>query len=361
MSNRTMLAARFHGMDVPIRLETLPYPVAGPGDVVVRVAACGICGSDVHFLEGMPVPKGLPVTLGHEPAGVIESVGEGVAEWAPGDRVALQLGNGCGRCRTCAAGHRNNCPQLIAPGLQIDGAFAEAIQVPAGCLVRVPDAVSLSAAAVATDCVATPYHALTCRAGLRPGERVAVIGTGGVGGQAVQLARVLGAGQVVAVDLAAVALDRARRMGATDTVQVAADEDASLRIREVTDGGADLVLECVGSPDLLAAGVRALAPGGRLIAVGVGMQAPRIDLPQALFSFSELAVIGSFGSHREDLETVLRLQAEGVIDIDASISHRLPLSAVGEGLEMLRTRRGDPQRIVVEMPQPRSACVTQEP
>lgn len=352
MPKHTMLAARFHGVDIPVRIEEVPYPVAGPGEVVVRVVACGICGSDVHFLEGMPVPKGLPVTLGHEPAGVVESMGAGVADWAPGDRVALHLGNGCGRCRTCAAGHPNSCPQLIAPGLHIDGAFAEAITVPAGCLVRVPDAVSMTAAAVATDCVATPYHALTCRAGLRPGERVVVIGAGGVGGQAVQLARVLGAAQVVAVDLSAAALDRARRMGATETVQIAPGEDPALRIREVTDGGADLLLECVGHPDVLAAGVRALLPGGRLIAIGVGMHAPRIDLPQALFSLTELAVIGSFGSHKEDLETVLHLQADGVIDIDASISHRLPLSAVGEGLDMLRTRRGDPQRIVVEMPQP---------
>jgi D-arabinose 1-dehydrogenase-like Zn-dependent alcohol dehydrogenase len=350
MSSRTMLAARFHGMEVPISLEAVPYPVAGPGEVVVRVAACGVCGSDVHFLEGMPVPKGLPVTLGHEPAGVIESVGGGVDAWVPGDRVALHLGNGCGVCRTCTAGHRNCCPQLIAAGLHIDGAFAEAVQVPAGCLVRVPDSVSLAAAAVATDCVATPYHALTCRAGLRPGERVAVLGTGGVGGQAAQLARVLGAAQVVAVDLAAIALDRARRMGATDTLQVVPGEDPAPRIREVTGGGADLVLECVGSPDLLAAGVHALLPGGRLLAVGVGMQPPRIDLPQALFSYTELAVIGSFGSHQEDLEAVLRMQADGIIDIEASISHRLPLRDVAQGLEMLRTRRGDPQRIVVEMP-----------
>jgi propanol-preferring alcohol dehydrogenase len=347
---RLMRAARFHGVDIPIRIEDVPYPVPGPGDVVVRVAACGICGSDIHFLEGMPVPAGVPITLGHEPAGVIESVGAEVSGWTPGDRVALHLGSGCGTCRTCQSGHPNCCQRLIAPGLHIDGAFAEAIRVPASSLVRVPDAVSLTAAAVATDCVATPYHALTCRARLRRGERVAVIGTGGVGGQAVRLASVLGAGQVVAVDLSAVALERAARSGASDCIHVSPGDDPAGRIRELTDGGADVVLECVGSPATVASGVRALLPGGRLIAVGVGMMPPMIDLPQALFSVTELSVLGSFGSHKEDLEEIFRLEAAGTIDIESSISHRLSLEQVAEGLEMLRTKTGDPQRIVVEMP-----------
>ncbi|OFV89190.1 MAG: hypothetical protein A3J75_06250 [Acidobacteria bacterium RBG_16_68_9] len=345
-----MRAARFHGAGRPLQIEEVPYPSAEAGEVVIRVAACGVCGSDLHFLEGMPVPAGLPVTLGHEPAGLVESVGANVTEWFPGDRVALHLANGCGTCRVCQAGQPNCCPHLVAVGLHIDGAFAEAVRVPAGCLVRVPADVSLAAAAVATDGVATPFHALKCRARLQRGERVAVIGVGGVGGHAVRLAGVLGAGQVVAVDRSPVALDRALRGGATDTLLVKADEDPALRIREVTDGGADLVLECVGVPETLAAGVRALRPGGRLIAVGVGMMPPQIDLPQAFFSLTELAVIGTFGSHREDVEEVLRLEASGRIDIESSISHRISLDEVPEGLEMLRTKKGDPQRIVVEMP-----------
>lgn len=346
--SRRMRAARFYGPGTDVKIEEIPYPVPGPGEVVLRLAACGICGSDVHFLEGMPVPGGLPITLGHEPAGIVETVGEGVRDWKPGERVAVHIGAACGTCRVCLSGHANCCPQLVTAGLHIDGAFAEAIRVRASTLVRVPEDVSLVAAGVATDCVATPYHALKCRAGLRPGERVAVIGCGGLGNQAVRLACVLGAEQVVAVDVSAVALDRAARAGATTCVD-ASNTDPAAAIRDVTDG-ADVVVECVGAPETLAAGARALRPGGRLIAVGVGMMPPGLDLPVAVFAFHELAVLGSFGSHPEDLQEILRLEAAGTIDIEASISHRLRLEQVGEGLEMLRTKRGDPQRIVVEMP-----------
>lgn len=344
---RTMRAARFYGFDQGIRLEQVPYPVPGPDEVVIRVAACGVCGSDVHFLEGMPVPAPLPLTLGHEAAGIVESCGERVTGWKAGDRVAIHLGVGCGGCRTCLSGHPTSCPDVKAPGLQIDGAFAEAIKVPAACLVRVPEEVSLAAAAVATDCVATPYHALRCRGGLQPGMRVAVLGVGGVGGMGVQSARVLGAEQIIAVDLSATALSRAVLAGATDTLQIAPGDDPALQIREITRGGADLVLECVGSPDTTRAGVRSLRPGGTLVAVGVTLQPPQIDVPQALFAVGELSVLGSFASHREDLEQVLALQAAGKLDIDGSISHRLPLEQVSEALEMLRSKRGDPQRIVI--------------
>lgn len=349
MSGRTMRAARFHGGTTGLRLETVPWPEPGANEVVVRVAACGICGSDVHFLEGMPVPAPLPLTLGHEPAGVVEAVGAGITAWRAGDRVAIHLGAGCGTCPTCRGGNPSACRTQRSPGLQIDGAFAEAIRVPATCLVRVPDGVSLAAAAVATDCVASPYHGLVCRGRLAAGERVVVIGVGGLGAMAVRIAKVLGASRVIAVDLSPVALDRAAKLGADECVRIAPGEDPAARIQLMTQGGADLAIECVGRPDTVAAGVRSLRPGGRLVVVGVGMEPPRIDLPQALFCVCELSVAGSFASHPEDLAEVLRLEAQGALGIEASISHRLPLERVADGLEMLRTKTGDPQRIVVEI------------
>ncbi len=343
-----MKAARFYGAGQPIRIDEVPYPEAGPGEVVVRIAACGICGSDVHFLEGLEPPAPLPLTLGHEPAGIVESVGEDVHTCMPGDRVALHVGNGCGTCRICMAGHPTSCPSIKCPGLHIDGAFAEAVLIAQNCIVPVPDGVSLAAAAVATDCVATPYHALKCRAQIEDRARVAVIGAGGLGLQGVALARVLGADQVVAVDVSELALDRARRAGANATILSKPGEDVGARIQQLTDGGADVVLECVGLPDTVAIGAAALRPGGRLVVVGVGMEPPRVDIPMAFFAVFELTILGSFGSHVRDLKEVLRLAADGRIDIEHTISHRLSLDEVPEGLEMLRTKKGDPQRIVVE-------------
>ena len=348
MSNpSTMRAVRTHAPGTPLVLDEVPYPEPGPGDVVVRVAACGVCHSDVHVLEGMPVLGPLPLILGHEPAGVVETLGEGVTGWAVGDRVAMHLGDGCGQCRACTTGPPMSCPRLGAVGLHFDGAYAEAVRVPHSALVRVPDEVSLAAAAVATDCVATPYHALKCRAGMREGEKVAVIGVGGLGSMAVALAGVLGAGQVVAVDTNPAALERARRLGATDVV-LAGSADPVGGIRAATGEGADVVLECVGVPDTVAQAVNSLVGGGRCLTVGVGMMPPRIDLPQALFSVFELSVIGTFASHEEDLVEVLRMEAEGKIDIEGSITHRFPLEKTAEGLEMLRTGGGDVQRIVIE-------------
>ncbi|CAG0985634.1 L-iditol 2-dehydrogenase [Myxococcaceae bacterium] len=349
MSPRSMRAARFHGGSIGLRIDEVPWPEPGPQDVVVRVRACGICGSDVHFLEGMPVPAPLPVTLGHEPAGIVEAIGSEVRDWKPGDRVAVHLGIGCGSCATCKGDNPTACRQIRSPGLHFDGAFADAIRVPQSCLVRVPDGVSLTAAALATDCVTSPFHALRCRGRLAPGETVAVIGAGGLGLMAVSLARVLGAARVLAVDLSPVALERARKAGADECIQIRKGEDAAPQLQLRTGGGADLAIECVGIPETVSTGVCSLRPGGRLVVVGVGMQPPRIGLPQALFCVGELSVIGSFASHIGDLAEVLRLEAERRIDIDAAISHRLPLERVGEGLEMLRSRSQEPQRIVVEI------------
>jgi 2-desacetyl-2-hydroxyethyl bacteriochlorophyllide A dehydrogenase len=346
-----MRAVRFHGAAEGLVVEEAPVRPPGPHEVLVRVAACGLCGSDVHFLEGMPVPGPVPVTFGHEPAGTVVAVGEDVGgEWAPGDAVAITITDGCGGCRTCRAGAPEACPQQRAPGLHLDGAFADYVTVPSSTLVRVPDGVSMAAAAVATDCVASPYHALACRGRLRAGEQVVVIGIGGLGSMAVMLARHMGAERIVAVDRSPAALERAVAAGADATVLVPEGAEATAASGElfgVTAGGAELVVECVGRPDTTALGGLALAAGGRLVLLGVGMAPPPIPYPQALFALSEYSVIGSFASHKEDLEEVLRLQASGAIDIESAISHRLALEEVPDGYERLRHHRGDPQRIVM--------------
>lgn len=348
-----MRAVRFHGGPDPLRLDRVPRPDPGPGEVVVDVAACGLCASDVHFLEDVPVPSSLPRTLGHEPAGTVAELGPGVEGWALGDRVAIHIGSGCGACRTCRAGAPEACPHQQAPGLHIDGAYAEALVVPAATLVPVPDAVSLEAAAVTTDCVASPYHALLCRGRLRAGEQVVVIGVGGLGSMAVAIARHAGAERIVAVDRSPVALERARSLGADHVVEVPEGASADTvvgAVRSALDEGAELVLECVGRPDTTTLGSWCLMPGGRLVLVGVGMAPPPIPFPQALFTLAEHSVIGSFASHRDDVVAVLDLAARGVLDLEAAITHRIGIEDVADGLDQLRHHRGDPWRIVMVNP-----------
>jgi alcohol dehydrogenase, propanol-preferring len=348
MATETIRAARFHGLGEGIRVEDVPYPHPGPGEVAVRVAACGICASDLHFLEGMPVPGGLPLTLGHEPSGVVEELGDGTKTFLPGDRVAVTIGSGCGSCPTCRTGHANSCPSLVAPGLHIDGAYAEVLRVPESTLVSVPDGVSFAAAGVATDCVATPYHGLMCRARLQAGEQVAVFGCGGLGTQTIALAKFFGASDVVAVDVSQAALDHAAFAGATATVLIEPGEDPVPKIMGILGNGVTLAVEAVGIAETASAAARSLTPGGRVLLIGIGMALPPVELPQALFALWEHSLIGTFGSHKEDLEEVLRLDAEGAIDIESCISHRVTLEQVPEGLEMLATKRGDPQRIIME-------------
>ena len=350
MTGSTMNAVRFHGADQPLRVDEVPVPDPGPHDVLLRVAACGLCGSDVHFLEGMPTPGPLPLTLGHEPAGTVVATGAEVTGWSKGERVAITLDNGCGKCRTCTSGWPEACRLQSAPGLHFDGAFADLIRVPASTLVRVPEGVSMTAAAVATDCVASPYHALKCRGRLVPGEQVVIVGVGGLGSMGILLARKLGAERIVAVDASPAALDRAASAGADATVLVPAGAQATDVAGEViaaTGGGAEVAMECVGHSDTLSLAVQALVPGGRMVAVGIGMEPPPIPYPQALFALWEFSVIGSFGSHKRDLEEVLAMTASGDLDIDAGISHRVTLDQVAEGYEMLREHRDDPQRIVM--------------
>ena len=298
MATDTIRAARFHGLGEGIRVEDVPYPKPGPGEVTIRVAACGICASDLHFLEGLPVPGGTPLTLGHEPSGIVEELGGGAARFLRGDRVAVTLDSGCGTCPTCRTGHANACPSLIAPGLHIDGAYAEVLRVPESTLVRVPDGVSLAAAGVATDCVATPYHGLMCRAQLKAGEQVAVFGCGGLGTQSVSIARVMGASDIVAVDVSQAALDHAVKAGATATVLIEPGEDPVPKIMDTLGNGVTLAVEAVGITETASAAARSLVPGGRVLLIGIGMMPPPVEIPQALFALWEHSLIGTFGSQR---------------------------------------------------------------
>ncbi|MCW2779011.1 MAG: alcohol dehydrogenase, partial [Frankiales bacterium] len=210
----TMRAARFDAASKKLTVEDVPVPVPGPGEVLVKVEACGICLSDVHLIEGT-LPGPLPVvTPGHEAAGTIAVLGEGVQGWQVGDRVVMAGGKQCSNCEMCFRGRFEECLAFEIMGFNYDGAWAQYVLTSFGGMSSVPDDIPLERACVLADAVATPYAALTDRAQLQPGESIALWGIGGLGVHAVQTARLVGAAPIIAIDPSASARERALRLGA---------------------------------------------------------------------------------------------------------------------------------------------------
>jgi len=336
-------AARLHQIRAPLSIDELPEPIPGPGELLVRVAFCGVCASDLHVRDGVTPAGSLPQILGHEAAGTVAADAEGFRE---GEWVALFPGRWCGACEMCRAGRENLCERGRFLGVDIDGAFAEAIAVPAGSVTRIPDGVDPAQAAVASDAVATAFHALH-RAGDLRGKRVAVFGAGGVGVHAVMLAKSLGAAWVVAVDADEVARERALGLGADEAVDPS-DGKPGRAVRELSGGGVDAALELIGDVETMSQAAKSLRRGGRAVIVGLTSAELRL-LPAAALVASELDVVGSFGATRSELEELLGMLADGRLDLSRSITHRLPLEDADRALEMLRTREGHPLRIVLEI------------
>lgn len=340
-----MKAARLHAPGQPLVLEEVPVVPPGHGEVLMQVRACGICGSDLHMQQGLIPTLSLPITLGHEAAGVVAAVGEGVLGWQAGDRVVAVPAGACGACRYCRLGRPSLCLRLAALGTNVDGAFAEYLTLPAASLVRLPPGIAFAAGALAADAVSTPYHALFCRARLQPMEAVAVIGCGGLGSHAVRLATALGGGPVAAVDPAAAARQRALRWGA----QAAAEptpEGLKALLGPGGPGPFDVILDFVGSSASLAAGLRLAARGARLVIVGLD-PSPLSGGRIAALVATELTIMGSFGSDPRDVEQVLALAAAGRLPLQESVERVVPLSEVNAALIEMAGRRGDYVRYVV--------------
>jgi 2-desacetyl-2-hydroxyethyl bacteriochlorophyllide A dehydrogenase len=342
-----MRAARFYAAGTPLSVEEVRVLAPGPGEVSVEVKGCGICGTDLHIaLEGtIQLPK-TPITLGHEAAGTVAEVGPEVSGWTAGDRVAIFPNVACGTCYACREGREVLCLNAQVLGLHRDGAFAESLTLPAACLLALPEGVPFTVGAIAADAVSTAYRAVVGRGALRSGERVAVFGCGGLGIHGIKIARLVGASQIIGVDVAPGALRRARESGATETVD-AREGEAAKRIRSLTAGeGVDLALEFVGLKASVTEAVRSLKRGGRAVIAGVGPD--RAELPP-LRSFvgSELSLLAAMGFTREDVRTVLRLAAEGRLDLASSVTDVIPLAAINDGFRRARAKEGDPIRIVV--------------
>ncbi len=327
----------------PLTVEEVPTPTPALGEVRVAVLACGFCHTDLHYMDhGVATAKPPPIILGHEIAGRVDALGPGVDGVAVGDRVLVPAVLPCGRCGYCRTGRENICPQMKMVGNHIDGGFAEFLVVPAKDLVALPKEIDPLAGCIISDALTTPFHAVVHRAAVRPGERVAVIGCGGVGINVVQFAAVAGA-QVVAIDLNEAKLDVARQLGATETLNPSRTEDVGKEVRRIWGDGVDVAIEAVGSPATIALSFATLRRGGRLCLLGYS-SAPA-TFPAHRVMFLEYAIVGSLGCRPGDYPRVVELVREGRVKLDPVITGRVSLDEIETAAD--RLRRGEGFRTVV--------------
>ncbi|MEU8069658.1 MULTISPECIES: alcohol dehydrogenase AdhP [unclassified Micromonospora] len=302
-----MRASVVTAFDRPMEITERPVPEVGPGEILVRIEASGLCHTDIHAARGeWPVKPTPPFVPGHEGVGLVEKVGPGVTEHAVGDRVALPwLGWACGTCAYCVTGWETLCESQRNTGYSIDGAHAEYAVASARYAVRVPDGVDPFEAAPLTCAGVTTYKAVKV-AGVRPGERVAIFGIGGLGHLAQQYAQIFGA-ETVAVDVTAEKLALATSLGAAHTVD-AATTDPVERITAL--GGVDVAIVLAASPRVIEQAHRSLRRGGRLVLVSLPAD-NAITLPVFETVLKGITVLGSIVGTRADLAEVFALHAAG--------------------------------------------------
>jgi 6-hydroxycyclohex-1-ene-1-carbonyl-CoA dehydrogenase len=336
-------AAVFHGADKGLSIEEVPTPTPAPGEALIQVAGCGMCHTDLHYLDhGVPTFKAPPIILGHEPAGTVAALGEGVSGWSEGDRVLIPAVLSCGRCRYCRMGRENLCERLQMLGNDVDGAYAEYVVAPASELVAVPDEIPLEQASVIADAVSTPYHAVKHRGRVQMGDVVAVVGCGGVGLNIVQCAAAAG-GKVIAIDLNEQRLEIARELGAEETINPDGIERMDKLVRGMTHGGADVAFEAIGSPATIELAFSLLRKGGRLCVIGYSDKP--VSISAARLMFFELELVGSLGCGGGDYPEIVELVRQGTLRLDPVVSGTVPLEEIEIGFD--RLRRGEGVRWVV--------------
>jgi 2-desacetyl-2-hydroxyethyl bacteriochlorophyllide A dehydrogenase len=331
----------------PLQLRELPVPRPGPNDVLIKIKAAGICRSDAHYRAGTPAIASLPVTLGHEMAGVAEKTGQNVKHIVPGDRVCVHYLATCGACHFCSIGREQFCTTGKMMGKHRDGGYAEWARAPARSVFVLPAEIPFEAGAVMMCSSATSLHALN-KARLQPGESVAIFGFGGLGFSALQLAKARGAGDVYAVEINPAKLKTAADFGAIPVD--AAKGDPARQIRQMTKGrGADVALEFTGVPETMDAAVRCLAILGRAALVGLTPKSFEVAPYQNVIN-KEAEVIGVSDHLASELPLLLELARDGKLRFPADTIQTIPLEAavINETLDALEHGAGH-IRTVIQM------------
>ena len=343
---RSMKAIRLVHQGRPLELHDVPMPQPGAHDVLIRVKAAGICHSDAHYRAGKSRVHPLPLTLGHEVAGVVEQIGRDVKQFQSGDRVCLHYLATCGCCDWCSDGDEQFCASSQMMGKYRDGGYAEFIVMPERSVFKLPDEIPFEHGAIMMCSSATSLHALN-KARLQAGETVAVFGVGGLGMSAIQLARALGANAVYAVDINRRKLEIATRFGAT-SVNAAIDDPVAV-IQQLTGGrGVDVALELIGLPLTMQQAVRSLAIHGRAALVGI-MEHSFDVAPYHEIINKEAEIIGVSDHLASEIPTLLDFARRRHLDLSHAVTRTIPLeaNAVNETLDRME-KFGDDLRVIIK-------------
>ncbi len=329
-----MKAAVFHGTEKGILIEDIPVPEIGENDILVKVAACGACHTDLHYIEhGIPTFKAPPIVLGHEASGVIEKAGANVTHLAEGQRVLIPAVLTCGRCSYCRAGRENICSDMKMLGNHFDGAYAEYVAVDAKDVLALPDSIPLEEASIIADALSTPFHAVKNRAKVRPGDTVVVYGCGGVGINAVQIATACGA-TVIAVDMNDEKLKWAKEFGATYTINAGDVERVSKEVKKMTGGGADIAIEVIGNPRTIEEAFECCRIGGRLCVVGYTHE--KINIVAGKIMFKEMEITGSLGCPPGEYVPLIKMVENEQIDLQKIVTHRFALDDIQGAFDVMK-------------------------
>lgn len=365
-----MRAAVIRERSGPFAVEELRNPEPKAGEVLIDVAACGVCHTDLHVHDGS-VPFPLPCVLGHEVSGTIVALGDGVGDLSVGQRVVGAFIMPCGSCAMCRSGREELCEPFFAhnrlSGTLYDGetrlydgagdpvwmysmgGLSEKAVIPARGVTPLPPQLALTDSAILGCALMTAYGAATHVARLEPGEAVAVFGAGGVGGSVIQIARALGAAPIIAIDVQDDKLALARELGATDTVN-ASDADPVAVTREVSNGkGVDVAFEAIGQPRTFRQATEAVADGGRCVMVGIAPVGLTAEVEITRLVRRKLQVLGSFGGRpRHDLTALMELTVRGELRLDTAIGQRFTLDQATEAYTLLANGQIN-GRAVIEM------------
>jgi 6-hydroxycyclohex-1-ene-1-carbonyl-CoA dehydrogenase len=340
-----MKAAVFHGPKQPLKIEEVETPKIESHEILVKIAACGVCNTDLHYIDhGVPTFKKPPLILGHEPSGIVEEAGAGVKNFKIGDRVLIPPVFSCGYCANCRLGRENICFSMVMLGNHIDGAFAEYTKVPAKDCQHLPEELPLEESSIIADAISTPYHAVKNRAQVRPGDSVVVFGCGGVGINVVQVASAAGA-SVIAVDRVDYKLDMAKKLGAQHTINASDKEDKALlkEIRTLTGGGADIAIEAIGNPKTIELASAAVKAGG--LHCQIGYTRHSVPMNAGRLMFREIEIKGSLGCRPVDYPKIIEMVKTGKIQLEPVVTHKFKLEDIDKAFDLMR--KGESLRSII--------------